>query len=93
MTYLPITDEQKDGRFIFLFVDYSTGHGPLEDSMVAWTIGFNSLKDTGEDYWNLVGWSWEQDHFLDGQGEVLGWYPMPDFFNSDSQTPTHTMKA
>ncbi|RWR28803.1 DUF3850 domain-containing protein [Sinirhodobacter populi] len=63
----------KDGRMVCLLVDYTDGAAPLDDAEIAATIGFNSLDDTGEDEWHLVGWSWSQDCFTDGQGTVIGW--------------------
>lgn len=63
----------KDGRMLTLLVDYSTGSAPLDDAMVAATIGFNSFTDTGEDVWQFAGWNWCQDQFCEGDGVVIGW--------------------
>lgn len=41
----------------------------------AWTVGFNSFDDTGEDEWQFVGWNWSQDCFTEGHGTVVGWRP------------------
>lgn len=74
-----VTDPQspevapKDGRLLWLFVDYSIGSNPLEDQIKSWTLGFNNLENTGIDQWQFVGWDWEQDCFTEGHGEVIGW--------------------
>ena len=63
----------KDGRMLALLVDYSTGSGPLEDAIIAATIGFNDLENTGDDEWQFCGWNWSHDCFAEGHGEVIGW--------------------
>jgi hypothetical protein len=63
----------KDGTMLFLLVDYSTGGAPLEDEMIAWTIGFNNKDDTGADEWQFAGWCWVHDHFTEGRGEPVAW--------------------
>lgn len=56
---------------------YLWPHTPLEDTAdTAWTIGFNSLENTGEDTWQFVGWSWSQDCYVEGRGKVVGWLPL-----------------
>lgn len=76
----PIETAPKDGTMMRLLVNYAGPFGdhPLEDAETAWTIGFNSLEDTGEDAWQFAGWSWSQDCFTDGHGEVIGWLPFHD---------------
>lgn len=71
-----MTEPPKDGRMVCLLVDYSgDGAAPLEDALTAWTIGYNTLDDTGEDEWILVGWNWCQDCYCQGHGRVIGWAP------------------
>ena len=67
----------KDGRLLKLLVYYGTdkAYGPLEDASIAWPIGFNQVKDTDEDLWEMAGWNWEQDHFTEGHGEIIDWTP------------------
>lgn len=67
----------KDGTLIRLLVDYRSDDaaGALEDAAEAWTIGFNNLRDTGDDEWQLAGWNWSQDCFSEGHGKVIGWLP------------------
>lgn len=72
-----LSDPPKDGRMLCLLVDYSDGDHPLEDAKQAWTIGYNTLADTGDDEWLIAGWSWEQDCYTDGRGTVIGWLPFP----------------
>lgn len=65
----------KDGTMIRLLVDYTDGGGPLDDALVAWTIGFNDLDGTGVDEWKFAGWCWTHDHFSQGSGTPVGWLP------------------
>ncbi|MFC3059482.1 hypothetical protein [Paenirhodobacter populi] len=87
--WMPIDTAPKDGRMVFLLVDYTDGAAPLDDAEIAATIGFNCLDDTGEDEWHLVGWNWSQDCFTDGQGTVIGWTdfspPAPALPNADKE--------
>ena len=75
--FSPMGTAPKDGTMLCLLVDYSgDGANPLEDATQAWTIGFNNLADTEDDVWQFAGWSWEQDCFTEGHGEVIGWLPL-----------------
>ena len=71
----PIETAPKDGTLIWLLVDYSgeEAGNPLDDALIAWTVGFNNLADTGDDEWQFAGWSWTQDCFCEGRGRVMGW--------------------
>jgi hypothetical protein len=74
----PIETAPKDGTIVRLLVNF-TEH-PLEDDNekpIA-TIGGNCGDNTGEDQWQFAGWSWDQDCFTEGEGEVVGWMPMLD---------------
>ena len=74
---LPLTDAPKDHTLLWLLVDYSgDGANPLEDEILGWTIGHNGFDHTGVDEWEFAGWSWEQDCFTQGVGNVVGWYPL-----------------
>lgn len=87
VTVLPIELAPRDSTMLWLLVDYSgDGHNPLEDAIQAWTIGFNSLTDTDVDKWEFAGWSWEQDCFTQGYGEVIGWRHL-DVHIDPSATP------
>ena len=69
-------DPPKDGTMVCLLVDYSgDGGAPLEDALTAWTIGYNTLADTGEDEWIMVGWDWCHDCYCQGSGKIIGWAP------------------
>lgn len=77
---LPIDLAPRDGTILRLRVRYKAGvkgvWTPLEDAEESWTIGFNSLDNTGEDRWQFVGWDWSQDYLLEAPGgEVIGWLP------------------
>ena len=77
VNFSPMETAPKDGTMLRLLVDYSgDGANPLEDATQAWTIGFNNLADTEDDVWQFAGWSWEQDCFTEGHGEVIGWLPL-----------------
>ena len=70
----------KDGTFVILKVRpgiaENDGWTPFADSSDPYvTIGFNALRDTGEDQWQFAGWDWCHDCFTDGAGTVEGWMP------------------
>ena len=75
----PMEDAPKDGSILRLLVkfDRKSAAGPFEDTTdPSWTIGANNMGNTGEDVWDVVGWSWEQDVFCHAYGAtVLGWLP------------------
>jgi len=86
----PIETAPKDGTIVQLlvqFVDHPPGQksvlngaGPLYDTAdPCWTIGGNTVENTGVDHWQFVGWNWEQDCFVDTSTDsghrVLGWAP------------------
>lgn len=76
-----IDDTVKDGRFVTLLILPELGPfnwNPLEDDHISISIGFNSLKDTGEDAWHFVGWDWQQDCFEDGKGTPVYYQEMPE---------------
>ena len=78
----PITDEIKDGKMLLLEVQ--DGSHPTQDNNSFITIGFNTLKDTGEDKWHLAGWCWSHDHFVETDGTPVRWWPLP---SPDSPRP------
>ncbi len=66
----------KDSTMLRLLVDYrGDGRNPLDDEHIAWTIGFNSYDNTGDDVWSIAGWDWSQDEFTYGKGTPIGWLP------------------
>ena len=73
----PIETAPKDGTMLRLLVDYEGVENwmPLTDDNQSWTIGFNTLEDTGDDEWIIAGWNWSQDCFGTGEGKVIGWLP------------------
>ncbi|WP_250438694.1 hypothetical protein [Delftia tsuruhatensis] len=86
----PLGTAPKDGTIVQLLVQFVAhppgqetvlnGAGPLYDTADAcWTIGGNSVENTGIDHWQFVGWNWEQDYFVDTSTDaghrVLGWAP------------------
>lgn len=74
----------KDGTMILLIVvphdsaPNIADDNPTEDANLVRTIGFNGLENTGEDHWELAGWSWPQDCFCAGHGTPILWMPLPD---------------
>ena len=79
----------KDGMMVCLLVDYSEdGESPLQDALTAWTIGYNTLADTGEDEWIMVGWDWCHDCYCQGSGKIIGWAPFaPTMARHKDTTP------
>lgn len=73
----PVKTAPKDGSMLRLLVDYEGVENlmPLTDDNQSWTIGFNTLEDTGDDEWIIAGWNWSQDCFGTGEGKVIGWLP------------------
>lgn len=86
----PLETVPKDGtivRLLVQFADHPIGNenvlnaaGPLEDTAgPCWTIGGNTVENTGVDHWQFVGWNWQQDCFEDASTDaghrVLGWAP------------------
>ncbi len=73
----------KDGTMLRLLVNPDKEEfTAFDDSLTPFeTVGFNNLADTGEDRWEFAGWDWQQDCFITGRGEVIGWAemsPKPD---------------
>ena len=84
----PMEDAPKDGSILRLLVkfDRKSAAGAFEDTPEpSWTIGTNNKANTGEDQWDIVGWSWEQDVFCHAYGaKAIGWLP----FHTESNEPT-----
>lgn len=84
----PMEDAPKDGSILRLLVkfDRKSAAGAFEDTTEpSWTIGTNNKANTGEDQWDIVGWSWEQDVFCHAYGaKAIGWLP----FHTESNEPT-----
>jgi hypothetical protein len=73
----PTNTAPKDGTFLRLLVaPQREAFTAFEDSLEPYeTIGFNNLRNTGEDRWEFAGWDWSQDCFISGHGDVVGWLP------------------
>lgn len=74
----PMETAPKDNSLVWLLVDYSDEDADhaLADATQAWTIGFNSFADSGEDEWKFAGWCWSHDHFTQGRGSPVAWRPV-----------------
>lgn len=71
----PMETAPKDGTLLRLLVEFDDH--PIEDGAGPFaTVGTNYRDNTGEDAWQIVGWCWEQDRFIDGVGTPIGWLPM-----------------
>lgn len=66
----------KDGRLLRLLVNFTDYQ--IEDvAGPQITIGCNTWDNHHDyDYWQFVGWNWEEDCFSEGLGEPLGWLPL-----------------
>lgn len=67
----------KDGTLLKILVNPDQEEfTAFDDSLTPFeTIGFNNLENTKEDRWEFAGWDWQQDCFIAGRGEVIGWSP------------------
>lgn len=67
----------KDGTMLRLLVlPDQEEFTAFDDSLTPYeTIGSNNLSNTQEDRWEFAGWDWQQDCFITGRGEVIGWMP------------------
>lgn len=71
----PMETAPKDGTLLRLLVEFEDH--PIDDGAGPFaTVGTNYRDNTGEDIWQIVGWCWEQDRFIDGVGTPIGWLPM-----------------
>lgn len=91
----PALTAPQDGTLVRLLLDYSDEENwtPLEDEMQAWTIGYNTLADTGEDEWIIVGWNWSQDCWCEGSGKIIGWLPFVSEAPSDATAALDRIRA
>lgn len=80
-SWLDMTSAPRDSTLVLLLVRF-TNH-PTADAQVAVTIGGNNLDNDGQDLWQFAGWCWEHDHFVDGEGEPIGWLPLPGLGAAD----------
>lgn len=71
----PMASAPKDGTMLrLLVVPDQEEFTAFDDSLTPYeTIGSNNLSDTQEDRWEFAGWDWQQDCFINGRGEVIGW--------------------
>ena len=86
-----ITDDIKDGRLLLLEVE--GGEHPVEDADRYVTIGFNTLKDTGEDKWHIAGWCWSNDHFTETDGKPVRYWLLPKSLTNVICMPVHSEKG
>ncbi|MFV3292359.1 MULTISPECIES: hypothetical protein [Pseudomonas] len=84
-SWLDMATAPKTNTLVLLLVRFRDN--PTDDQEVCVTIGANALSDTGHDSWQFAGWDWEQDCFRDGEGEPIGWLPLP------AAAPGHTDQA
>lgn len=65
---------------VLLMVDYSDGNHPLDNALIALTVGHNNDHNVGESEgqgWQFAGWCWTHDHYTEGDGKPIGWLPLP----------------
>ncbi|WP_178080729.1 MULTISPECIES: hypothetical protein [unclassified Pseudomonas] len=74
-SWLDMSTAPKTNTLVLLLVRFRDH--PIDDQEVCVTIGANALSDTGLDSWQFAGWDWEQDRFREGEGEPIGWLPLP----------------
>ena len=74
--WLDITDKQKDGELYVLLISTSAPV-TFDDGNLGRVIGFNTKNDTGDDNWQLVGWDWCQDQFINFSASPTYYKPLP----------------
>lgn len=76
-TWFDVAEAPKDGTMLRLLINPDQEEfTAFDDSLTPFeTIGFNNLGSTQEDRWEFAGWDWQQDCFITGRGEVIGWSP------------------
>lgn len=80
-----IATAPRDGSLVRLLVRFTENATEDEGYDIGSpTVGSNSFDDTGKDVWQFAGWSWEQDCYTQGEGEVIGWLPMLDTPRADA---------
>lgn len=72
--WMPMETAPRDGRQLRLLVAF-TEHSTDDDERGV-TIGANYLEQNDLDEWLFAGWSWTQDCYTSGEGEVIGWMPL-----------------
>lgn len=79
-SWRPMETAPKDGTLVLLLIYPDEGRCcPLEDTENgSRTVGHNNFAHDGEDCWLFAGWSWEQDHYTQGDGNPAGWMPLPE---------------
>lgn len=75
--WMPMETAPTDGTLVLLLVEGEDAGHRTEDDVRWRTIGGNNGDNDGEYRWQFAGWSWEQDHFMDGDGTPVGWQPLP----------------
>lgn len=79
-SWRPMETAPKDGTLVLLLIYPDEERCcPLEDTEKgSRTVGHNNFEHDGEDRWLFSGWSWEQDHYTQGDGNPAGWMPLPE---------------
>lgn len=78
--FCPMETWDKRDETVLLLVDYTDGDHPLDDAVIAITIGHNNDHNIGDDEptgWQFAGWCWAHDHYVQGSGKPIGWMPLP----------------
>jgi hypothetical protein len=73
--WFPMESAPKDGRLIILLI--AGGDNMIDDAEFGRTIGHNDYEMDNEDRWQFAGWCWTHDHYVEGRGKPVGWWPFP----------------
>jgi hypothetical protein len=89
MAWQPIASAPKDGTLLLLLLDADNDRRhPLEDTAGASrTVGHNNFDHDGVDEWCFAGWTWEQDYYVQGEGNPVAWMHYPAALTPDVGTP------
>ncbi|HBG51939.1 MAG TPA: hypothetical protein DDW89_09055 [Gammaproteobacteria bacterium] len=66
----------RDGTMILLYVRQPR-HAWDESGKPQLTLGCNMRDNYADDVWRMAGWDWRRDRICEGDGQPIGWLPLP----------------
>lgn len=72
----PMSEAPRDGTIVLLHVEQEH-HAWDESGGPQLTIACNMRDHDEEDVWHMAGWDWCHDCVCEGDGQPIGWLPLP----------------